>query len=600
MGLSNKSTEETLIKYTIFLPNPDSHLFEVQMDIHGLKEEETDFHLATWTPGSYLIREYSRHIQELKAEDADNNVLNSFKIAKNIWRVKHTSDFIKLKYKVYANELTVRTSHLDNSHGFFNGATLFFFIKGHENEPIKLEINLSNNYGWKIATGLKCLDSSKNIYWAANWEELIDGPVEIGNHTSIKFEYQSKLYEIAVYGWGNYQANRIKDDIQKIVSTVNDIYSILPYELYTFIIHLSDNVYGGLEHRNSCTCLYDRFSFKPDKKYFDFLSLIAHEYFHAYLVKRIKPEAFFHYDYELETYSRHLWVMEGFTNYYEYYLLFRSGLITPEIYFEILAKRIKSLLTTPGRKKQSLLEASFDSWIKFYRPDENSINSTISYYLKGGLIAFALDFHLRIETNYVKTLDNILEHLYQHYAALNKGFSEDNFVDIVKEATNVDISDFYSKYIFGYEDPDFGKFLSFAGLNLVIEREKSSDKNEEDKGWFGADIKYDNELILVKQVPSDTPAYKAGIYANDEIIAIDNYRVMAKNFNERLALYQPETKVEFLINRSGRLIKVNVLLEKSPLTSYKIVPLDSPTVEQLAFYKNWSLSAHPSIDKKPQ
>ena len=600
MEHSSKSILKTSIKYTVSMSYPDTHLFEIQMDVNELKEEETDFHFATWTPGSYLIREYSRHIQDLKAQDANNTILTPVKIAKNVWRIKHKSNFMRLKYSVYANELTVRTSHLDQSHGFFTGASLFFFLKGRENEPITLQIVTPDNSNWNIATGLKCLDSSKKIFWAANWEELIDSPVEIGHHTSIKFEYQSKLHEIAIYGEGNYSSDRIKADIQKIVSTVTDIYSSIPYESYTFIIHLSNDTYGGLEHRNSCACLYDRFSFKPEKKYFDFLSLVTHEYFHAFLVKRIKPEVFFHYDYESETYTRYLWIMEGFTNYYEYYLLFRSGLITSEIYFEVLAKRIRSLLTTPGRIKQTLEESSFDSWIKFYRPDENSLNSSISYYLKGGLIALALDFHLRLETNQVNTLDTVLKYVYEHYAIHNKGLLENSFINIISEATTIDIKDFYSKYISGYEDPDFKQLLSAAGLSLVIEHEKSTDIKSEDKGWFGADLKYENELVIVKQVPVDTPAYKAGIYANDEIIALNNYRVMAKTFNDRLVLYPPATTIELLISRGGKILKVPVLLESSPLTSYKIISLDSPTTEQLVFYKEWALSSHPSTNQRLQ
>ncbi|MBC8074585.1 MAG: M61 family metallopeptidase, partial [Chloroflexales bacterium] len=466
------------------MPQPHTHLYEVSVEASGLSGAQTDFVLPTWTPGSYMVREYARHVQEFSA-DADGQPLAWHKADKQTWRVEgNRAERITVRYKVYAYELTVRTSHLDASHGYFNGTTVFMYVPGRTNEPLALRVEVPE--GWRVTTGLERQkdegrrmkkaelaedatalesDSSSFIlhpssFVASDYDELVDCPVECGTHRLLTFDVDGIEHRIAIWGSGNEDEERLVADTKRIVEVQRDMFGGLPYRHYTFILHLADGR-GGLEHRNSVTNLLNRWDFKPARAYEGFIGLQSHEFFHVWNVKRIRAEPLGPFDYTRENYTRQLWAMEGVTSYYTNLLLVRSSLMTPARYLETVADSIVSLQLTPGRAMQSLEESSFDAWIKFYRPDENSNNTGISYYQKGALVALLLDMEIRARTGGERSLDDVLRLLYETYPISGHGIPEQGgYREAVERVASDDFGPFFARYIASTAELDYEAALT--------------------------------------------------------------------------------------------------------------------------------------------
>jgi Predicted protease with the C-terminal PDZ domain len=381
------------ISYTVSMTRPWTHLLEVEMRVSWQQmPQQLELKMPVWTPGSYLIREYARHVQDFSAKSAANSPLNWRKTDKNTWQIDAAgANEVVATYRVYANELTVRTNELNDEHGFWNNAGLLMFPKDELKSPSTVTVNPYSN--WKIATGLPKVSGKPNTFRAENYDILYDSPFEVSDYKEVDFTVEGKPHRIVFSGDGNYDMQRTAADVAKIVEQAYKIFGELDYNDYTFIVNLRGG--GGLEHLNSTALQYDRFGFKPESRYKNFLGLAAHEYFHNFNVKRIRPDALGPFDYEHENYTRLLWVAEGGTEYYSNLLLRRAGLITDKEYLDGKAKSIGQLMTQPGRFETSLEDASFDAWIKYYRQDENSVNNQISYYDKGEIINMLLDLTIR-------------------------------------------------------------------------------------------------------------------------------------------------------------------------------------------------------------
>ncbi len=379
--------------------------------------------MPVWTPGSYLVREHQRHVDGLRALDGDRE-LPVEKIDKHTWRVRcDGARTVRVEYRLHAFELTVRTNHVDASHAFFNPSAAAVFMVGREDEPCT--VRLSMPAGWRAWAALPLVDGA---YRAHDYDELADTPFELGSegsHQSYAFSAQGVPHELVVWGRGDFDARRVVADIGKIIDAEAAIFGGLPYsDRYLFILHLNDRGRGGLEHRRSCALLVPRFSFVQKAAYEDFLLLVAHEFFHLWNVKRLRPAAFTPYDWTRENHTRLLWAMEGLTSMYEVMALRRAGLLTPQRFLEIWAERATQLLRTPGRLRMSLSQASFDAWIKHYRPDESTSNTTVSYYLKGSVVGFLLDLELRRRSGGAKSLDDLVRVLFEKHG-LPPGLPED-------------------------------------------------------------------------------------------------------------------------------------------------------------------------------
>ncbi|PYS21864.1 MAG: peptidase M61 [Acidobacteria bacterium] len=439
------------ISFTVSMPQPWTHLLEVEMRLQIPANlnvpNETDLVMPVWTPGSYLIREFERNVQDFSA-DANGRALDWTKINKDIWRVKTSgARQWRATYRVYANELSVRTNELNADHAFWNNAALLMYPDGRLNAPSTLRVVPPS--GWKVATGLPPVAGQPNTFRAENFDTLYDSPFEVSNFKEIKFEVRGVPHRIVIDGEGNYDPQRMKDDVQKIVEAEVSMFGVIPYHDYTFILHLRANTGGGLEHLNSTALGFRRFNFATEAGWRSFYGLVAHEFFHLWNVKRIRPDALGPFDYTKENYTRNLWVAEGITDYYGSLMVRRAGLTSDRDYLDALARRIQNFQNTPGRLEMSAEDASFNSWIKEYRPDENSVNSQISYYDKGELLGLLLDLEIRQRTKNAKSLDDVMRYLYHEFFEKSRNYSPADFQKACELMAGASLEDFFAQYVRG-------------------------------------------------------------------------------------------------------------------------------------------------------
>ncbi len=594
------------IHYSVSMPHPETHLFHIEMAVTGFDQSDYDFVMPSWTPGSYLIREFARHVQEFRALSAGTQEPLAWrKVNKNTWRVDAAGQAsLVLRYRVYANDLTVRTSHLDTSHGFFNGATLFMYLDGQRKHPATVTVS-APHADWKVSTGLPRLpmtvaggngggnghhDSERSSlphhhFRADDYDHLIDCPVECSNHRIVTFEVDGVKHQIAIWGRGNEDAERLRKDVQAAVQAARDIFGGLPYDTYLFILHLTEQRRGGLEHRNSSTNLVSRWSFRRPSEYEKVIELLAHEFFHVWNVKRIEPASFSQMEYRWETYTRLLWVMEGFTTYYGNLLLRRADLVKPQRLLDHFGDQILRLQQTPGRHLQSAEAASFDTWIKFYRPDENTQNSTVSYYLKGSLIAMLLDLEIRARTGSQHSLDDVMVATYRDYTLQGKGIHDDDFQGICEAVAGGSLQQFFDDYVRGVAELPFEEYLAKAGLTMSFGY-KGAEYGDRATG-LGIRVRSESGRAVVDTVFSDGPAYHADISPGDEIIALDGFRVTKESIGERLLGRSPGERVTLTTFRRDELREVDITLGQRPHNRVDITPMATATAEQRAVYEGW-------------
>jgi predicted metalloprotease with PDZ domain len=582
--------------YTLSFPRPHTHLYEVAFAIGNVTTPQIDLVMPTWTPGSYLQREFARNVQEFAAHDGSGRPLKWEKADKATWRVDTGGSAgaprtVSVTYRVYANELSVRTSHLDATHAYFNGASVFMFVRGATGQPLKLKINAPA--GWRVTTPLALAPDPDGFYAAPNYDILVDSPTEVGTHRLLEFDVRGKRHRIAIWGEGNYDEARLKEDFAKVVEQGALIFGGLPYEHYTFIAHVQPGIGGGLEHLNSTTLHTRPDAFRPRKNYVGFLGLVSHEYFHLWNVKRIRPESLGPFDYEHENYTRALWVSEGVTDYYKGQLLRRAGLMTPAKYLAGVASEVSQYEQTPGRKIMSAEESSFNAWIKGYRPDENTPNSAIDYYNKGNLLGWLLDFEIRARTGGKKTLDDVMRYLYENYAMRGVGFPESELKGAFEKVAGSDLTDFFARYVSGMADIDFDRYLRMAGLQLHRRYRRSPlfEAGQKDqqapRGYLGVRTRANGDRVFVSGVLEGTPGYDAGVNTEDELVAIDGQRVDAANVNDRMDLLRPGQRVAVTVFRRGRIMTLEMKAGQKPFDRYVISAVKEPTAAQRAFYRAW-------------
>ncbi len=558
----NKATAK--IFYRVAMPEPTSHLFEVTLRVSNWQKNILDLKIPVWTPGSYLIREYARNIWDLAAFGSKNESLVSYKIGKNHWQIKtEERKDIQVKYRVFANELTVRTNHLDASHGYFNGAAMFFYIPQWEQQPIQLQI-IPPQSNWQVTTTLPLVTGETNIFEAKDFDTLVDSPVEIGKHQLYDFTVLGKSHQLAIWGEGNSLPEEIVRDTIKIIETEAKIFGGLPYEKYLFLLHLSGNGYGGLEHKDSCTLNYPRFGFRDREKYQRFLQLVAHEFFHLWNVKRIRPQALETFDYDAENYTTSLWFCEGTTSYYDLLIPLRAGIYERQNFLENLSKDITKYLNIPGRKIQSLAESSFDAWIKLYRRDADSDNNQISYYLKGELVSLLLDLFIRAKFKNRRSLDDVMVLMWQRFGIEEIGFTPEQLQDTIAEVADCSLADFWVNYLETTQKLPFNEYLEPFGLYLKAIEDESIP-------YTGIKVQLENDREIIKFVEAGSPCAKAGIEAGDELLAINGFRVSSQFFNERLQDYRVGDVIHITVFHQDELKTRSVTLAKSLPTRYEIV-----------------------------
>jgi predicted metalloprotease with PDZ domain len=578
----NPNTKQATIFYQVAMPQPVSHLFEVTLQISNWQAPILDLKMPVWTPGSYLVREYAKNLQDFVAEDSSSKQsLPSCKVSKNHWQVKNDSfSEITVRYRIFANELTVRTNHLDATHGYFNGAALFLFIPGWEKQPIIVKI-IPPRADWQVTTTLPPVTGEENTFEVKDFDTLVDSPFEIGKHKIYDFEVLGKPHQLVIWGEGNAKPEQIIEDTKRIVRAEAELFGGLPYERYLFLLHLSGSGYGGLEHKDSCSLNYPRFGFRAKDQYNRFMQLLAHEFFHLWNVKRIRPKALEKFDYERENYTTSLWFCEGTTSYYDILIPLRAGIYNHKTFLENLSKDITRYLNIPGRKVQPLGESSFDAWIKLYRRDANSDNNQISYYLKGELVSLLLDLLIRVRHNNRRSLDDVMREMWERFGQEEIGFTTEQLQEAIESVAESDLSDFFYRYIETTEELPFDEYLEPFGLQL------RSVTEDEPVPYLGINVQSENGKEIIKFVEADSPAAQAGIDANDELLAINDIRVTSQQFNERLKDYQVGDNIHVTVFHQDELKTLYVTLAQSRPSRYEIVQIESASDVQQQNLSGW-------------
>jgi predicted metalloprotease with PDZ domain len=567
------------ITYTVSMSKPSTHLLEVEMRVRwNQMPRALELKMPVWTPGSYLVREYARHVQDFQAKSTNGSPLIWRKINKNTWQIDAGgSNEVIATYRVYANELTVRTNELNDEHAFWNNAALLMFPSGQLAARSTVTVNPYAN--WKIATGLPRVTGRANTFRAENYDILYDSPFEVSNFREVGFTVHGKPHRIVFSGDGNYDMQKTAADVAKIVEEAYKIFGELPYTDYTFIVNLRGG--GGLEHLNSTALQFDRFGFQPESRYKGFLGLAAHEYFHAFNVKRIRPDALGPFDYENENYTKLLWVAEGGTEYYSNILLRRAGLITEQEFLEGRANGIEQLLSQPGRLETSVEEASFDAWIKYYRQDENSVNNQISYYDKGELVNMMLDITIRGLSGGRRSLDDVMRTLYNDYYKKGRNYTPEDFQKAAEIAAGRSLDDFFTKYVRGETDFDTNAIVAYIGLQL------NAVESNRGKAFIGADLTETGDRLTVRFVRADTPAYQQGISAGDQIVAFDGYRATMSRLNQYVGERKPGDRVRLTVFRYDRLRDIDFVLGENTRREYSFSPVANPNEQQRRLYSDY-------------
>ena len=579
------------IHYAIKPAHPGAHLFQVTLTIAQPAPEGQIVSLPAWIPGSYMIREFAKNIVTIQAR-TNGVAVKLDKLDKHTWRAAFSNSFaasgpLEITCEIYAWDLSVRTAHLDQTHGFFNGTSVFLRVHGQEDVPHHVTLLPPDDHNdWQVATALPRSKGTRTLgfgnYHALNYDELIDHPVEMGTFTHARFTVSGVPHEIAITGRHNADLKRLVADVKRICEYQLAFFGKpADLERYVFLVMAVGDGYGGLEHRASTALICGRDDLpyvgmkEATEGYRTFLGLVSHEYFHTWNVKRIKPVAFTPYDLRQENYTRQLWLFEGFTSYYDDLVLVRTGLLTQEQYFTALAKTIGAVRRGAGQLKQSVAESSFDAWTKYYRQDENAPNAITSYYAKGSLVALALDLHIRAATQGARSLDDVMRTLWREHGQTGIGLDEGAAEEIIALVSGLDLTRFFARYVHGAEDIPLEKFFAPFGLSLEAKPGTPS---------LGVKTAAAPDGVTITQVWDGGAAQQAGLSARDVIIAANGLRVSNSSFDEVLQrAHAAKRRLHLHVFRRDELMEFDVQPAEDAFSSWVLeaMPRRSASIKRL-------------------
>jgi len=580
-----------MVNYSISPKNLNSHLFSVSLNFQCTPNKAYTLSLPSWLPGSYMIRDFAKNIIEISAIDAEKNEIALIKQDKQTWIVTSTNNQITIHYTVFAFDLSVRTAYLDSERGFFNGSSVFLEVNELTNKPCTLEIiPAKDKPHWQVATGLTRAAATQKYqfgtYSAENYQELIDGPVAIGELSCAEFTVEGVIHHVVFTSEHYGDLTRLTDDLTKLCQHHINLFGEAPFKEYWFITHLLANGFGGLEHKNSTILQASRFDLpnpnKPNElsdNYKTFLSLCSHEYFHAWNVCRIKPKTFVPYDLQQESYTTQLWAYEGITSYYDDFSLYRTGLVSFDDYLKTLSKTTTRVFRGAGELKQSVTESSFYTWTKFYQQGPDAVNNIVSYYTKGSLIALWLDLTIREKSNGQYSLDNLMKELWIHFGRTNIGTQQDDFINIANILCGTDISDEFTQLLNDAKRVDLQPLLERVGVTFTaskFSKLNSVDTTESDEytPYIGALYKSLPNGLKVSQVIEHSPAANAGIAVNDVIIAVNNMQTTETSL-QKIAEHLPaNSAVNCHFFRDDKLIESSLTFIDSPTSAITLKESD--------------------------
>ena len=606
-----QSNDDSPIKYEVGFEQHNLNYLTIDVTVQATADE-TELMMAVWTPGSYLVREYARHIDSFSVTDVDGNELEWNKTKKNRWLVNSDGiESFRVSYRLYCNDLSVRTNFVDGEFALINGAATFLTVPKYLDKPHEVALSLPKHWS-RSATSLVAA-AGKHSYMATDFDELVDSPIVAGNIEVFPFEVAGVPHQLVNVGDANaWDGSAVADDLKKMVEAQHELWGVVPYPRYLFI-NLICGRGGGLEHDNSTVIMSNTWTYRVKERYKRWLSLASHEFFHTWNVRRLRPKALMNYDYENEVYIPSLWVAEGITSYYQSLILVRSGLLSKKDYLKRLNSDIDSVQNRPGRLKQSLRESSFDTWIKFYRPSLNSRDTQVSYYNKGAVVGFLLDAEIRSLTKGKKSLDDVMKTMFEKFQST--GYLENDFRDVVAETAGEDLSEFFDRFVDSTEELEFGSVKDLFGFRFQHEKEESNDQEsdgddatdqeesddsdkpndeqaddddqeeEADLGspWLGFEVSGGN----VRRIQPDSPAEICGLNNGDELLAINGYRVDG-DLSEKLKRLEVGEDIEVLISRRQKLMTKRMTVGVEPDSkTWNLKEIKESTEDQQQQLKKW-------------
>jgi predicted metalloprotease with PDZ domain len=575
----------TPFRYRVAMPEPSSHEFHVTLDVPTLGDRPVlDLVFPAWTPGSYMVRDFSRHIYELQIT-RNGHPLPCERLDKLRWRVQSEGRPFRVSYRVFAFEQSVRTSFLDQDHAFLNGSSLFFLVDGEEGRPCLLDVEPPT--GWRVGTALPAVRGARHRFRAAGYDELVDQPVEVGRHRLYAFRQGGTRFEVAIAGPTNADIARLLVHLRRIVDATGVLFGGFPFDRYLFIIHALPERGGGLEHASACTLDIAGMAFEDEKAYQRFDELAAHEFFHAWNVKRIRDQVLGPFDYTSENYTRLLWFHEGFTEYMQAIVLLRAGLVTPERYLKDLSEDWAKYAGRPGRNVTPLSELSFEAWIKQYKPADNYTNRAVSYYEKGKWAALLLDLMLRRATRGRRGLPHVFRRLWQSHGRREQPITADDIRSAAEAVGHAPLGRYFADFVDGTAELPVPSRLRRSGVTAQARSPAQAEREDRVKarrqqGWAGLSFA-SGAAAVVKNVVPNSPAWQAGLTFRDEIMAVNDHRVDASTVARRLADCAPGQSVTIAYFRQEILRTTSLRLVRTPERrwTFAIDPAASPARRQI-------------------
>ncbi len=565
----------------------NAHYFDVAIEIPipaGGRAGELRLAMPVWTPGHYAVEDFARHITEVKVFDAGSHrELRVTKLEKSLWSVAlEGSEKLRVEYPVYAFSYSVVSSYVDNLHALINGASVFLYPEDMQEMPVRLV--LVPRPEWKVvSTGLQRV--SEWEFAAPDYDVLIDSPLEVGNQEVRSFDAEGVKHEVSVFGGAPVDFEKFVSDIKGIVEQTTPVFGHVPYDRYVFLVNFTDTTGGGLEHLNSTMCFSPRLRMVPREEYNRSMGLFSHEFFHAWNVKRLRPVGLGPFDYSAETYTKSLWIAEGITSYYDDLILRRSGLYSAEEYLDSFVTSIDILKSLPGSGYQSAEEASFDTWTKFYKPDENSPNVTLSYYTQGTVIGWMLDMVIRNTSRGGRSLDDAMRKLFHDvFLKENRGYTDKEFEATCVELGGPGAEEVFDTRVRGRKDVDYDRYLGCVGLRLTVKEGRS-----EEKGFLGVKLNPEGGRTTVTVQLAGSPAEAMGLAVKDEILAAGGYRMGSDKLSFYIGTRKPGERLNLTIARNGKLMELDGQVGRRPVFEYRIQPAEGATDDQKALFKGWML-----------
>ena len=550
------------------------------MRVRGVDSSALYVALPVWRQGKYAVLNPASTIRSVNAESETGRALAISKIDKTTWRIEPGgASAVVVSYTVYANSLNDRTRHVDDTHAFLSGGTVFLYVQGRRDDEITVYLEAPAD--WRVACGLKHKAGNPRTLLAPNYDVLIDSPIEIGVHDAFCFEVDGKPHDVAVWGEAQFDSDRVERDFAKIIQAEAAIFGDLPYERYVFIMHVGPGLRGGTEHRNSTVMQMPQRAFEDEGQYRVLLSLTAHEMFHTWNVKRLRPAALRNVDLSRENYTDLLWFCEGTTSYYDELIPVRTGFVTPEAYLQSTAESVYQLRARPATHVQSVAESSFDAWIKFNMSSPDDVNAVVSYYDSGALVSLLFDLELRRRSGNAVSLDTLMRHMYEHFPVEGPGFVGRDLIDASTRLTGFRFDHFFGRYIYGTQRMPFEDLFDVVGLEMVA-------KDNTQHSYIGLVLQDEDGACVVRSVLSDGPAYLAGVNPGDKVIAMNGRSFKAADLMVHVDRQMaPGDTVWMQVLRRNRMRRIEFNLETKLNPRWNILKVASPTTDQKAAYSSW-------------